>query len=132
MSLRSEVITALIAVSGLTAATVFSSPTSGGESVVPTGTATPYVRMVNEFARAPVLAGDGGTMATRRQFQISLWQTFADEDDDLTEAVIAAIDGLKIAEDKFFKCLFEFSFRLEEREAGLAHHAMTFSVIQSI
>lgn len=132
MTFRSEVKTALEAVSGLSGK-VFSAPADGGESVVPPEVAPPFVRIVNEFGRAPNLAGDGQTLATRRQFQLSLWQSFAAEDDTLTDAVIAAIDGLRVTSvSGYTHVAFEFSFRLEEREAGLAQHALTFSVSQPV
>jgi hypothetical protein len=130
MSLRSEVIAAIGGVAGLSGK-VFSGAVGGAESVVPTGVTAPYAHL-NEFGRAPNLAGDSRTLATRRQFQVSIWQYFDDETDVLIDQVISAVDGLKITEPGYLHCIFEFSFRIEEREAGLAQHALTFSVTQAV
>lgn len=126
MSFVSEVVTAIRGVSGITE--VYSTPASGGESTVPTDAVAPYVRLTREFGRSPILAGDSATMATRRQFQVSLWQEVGAEDDLIADALLAALDGLKITEAGYGHVIFEFGFRLEEREGGYAQHAWTFSV----
>jgi hypothetical protein len=89
----------------------------------------PNVSMVPDVTVAPGLRGDQRTLASIHQGQVDLWQASEDEDDDLRDAVLAAIDGLKMTASAGLLRLQVTSWtRLDDPDFDVVHHAITYSM----
>lgn len=92
---------------------------------VPDNAAFPYASFLDPVSDAPALSGDGQTLARRRLTQVDVWQTEEAFDPALVDAIVTALDGVKIAS----------GFRLRVTDVNLVpepddviHHALTVSV----
>jgi len=71
----------------------------------------------------PLMNGDGGTLYTRTEVQVSVWELSSAEDGTVKAAVVAALDGVKL-DNRRLK--FMSSQRLEE-DGDLIHTPISFS-----
>jgi hypothetical protein len=94
----------------------------------PDGEPRPYVTISADISRVPSLRGDGRTGRWKRLIQIDVWQDKAVEDLGLVDAVVAAIDGHRIATLGTTRAYVSSVQRLLEEEIELVHAAVSVGI----
>ena len=62
----------------------------------PDAAIAPYCIIFPDSADTPVLKGDEKVIARKRLLQVSLWQTYGDQNDDLVKELRNLLDGQKL------------------------------------
>lgn len=86
----------------------------------------PYILVLDHLTENPALRGDRRAMAWRRMIQVDLFETLADEDPDLLDAVLNALDGAAITGAMHLSV--NGSTRVPDPDPGTVHHAITCSL----
>lgn len=90
------------------------------------GMAFPYALVMDHLSEGPALRGDRRAMAWRRTVQVSVFQTQAEEDPDILDAILDALDGATITGAMHLSVTG--STRVPDPEPGTVHHAITCSL----
>jgi hypothetical protein len=94
---------------------------------VPNKAEFPYASILDPVSEVPELEGDGRGLATRRTFQVDLWQTEEAEDDTLPDQVFAALDGTKTSGGYRLRVVLS---TLVPEDDDIVHHAITGDLVR--
>lgn len=92
----------------------------------PDGTPLPFAVFIDDISTTPALRGDARTLAWRTEFQVDVWQAYEDENGEVVEETVDALDGKRLGGK--FRLSVVSTHRVPESEDGLVHHAITCSV----
>lgn len=90
----------------------------------------PYITYWDELRDMPELVGGGKVLARLRQVQVDIWQDRNAENMELSDLVVAALDGLgRITSTKLvYKVKVSDIQRMVSSQDNLVHHAITLDV----
>ena len=94
---------------------------------VPEDTPMPYAALLDDISFVPTLKGDARAMAWRRLIQVDLWETAADESEDLHEDILGALDGAQVTGGTHLSV--QSSIRAYEPDPKYVHRALTIEVV---
>jgi hypothetical protein len=98
----------------------------------PPNTAKPYITYYDELRNVPALIGDGVVSTRLRMVQFDLWQDRANENTDLIDLLVVALDGIGAFDSGTFVYRLRVSNiqRMISLEDNVVHHAVTLDVYQ--
>ena len=83
----------------ITAANITNITTKVYRNVAPDSETYPFVTFDDDVSRTPTFFGDGVVKARVRTISVDLWQLLDAEDKNLSESLLAAIDGADLVGD---------------------------------
>jgi hypothetical protein len=98
----------------------------------PPNTPKPYITYYDELRNVPSLIGDGVVSTRLRMVQFDLWQDRANENTDLIDLLVVALDGIGAFDSGTFVYRLRVSNiqRMISLEDNVVHHAVTLDVYQ--
>jgi hypothetical protein len=96
----------------------------------PPNAVKPYITYLDELRNTPELSGDGIVRGRLRLVQVDIWQDKTNENFDLGNLVVSALDGVKKidASNYIYQIRVSDIQRLVSSEDNLIHHAISLEV----
>ena len=96
----------------------------------PPNAAKPYITYLDELRNTPELSGDGLVRGRLRLVQVDIWQDKTNENFDLVNLAVAALDGVKKidATNYIYQIRVSDIQRLVSSEDNIIHHAISLEV----
>lgn len=100
----------------------------------PEGATLPYVTFLDPLSNVPALVGDGRTSHRRRLMQVELWQTVADESDELLAALVGVLEDarLEVTGGKMWRLSLDNVVTTADAGDGLVRHVLTCSAAHNV
>lgn len=93
----------------------------------------PYVTIEPMIADNRELSGDCRTLGRARLVQVDLWQKSKDEDFELPEQLMDALDGATLeASRAALSCKADDIVQVDDPTPGILHHAITLRIVYAV